>query len=106
MSNALSLMRQRANHACYRPGQQAGHYESFFLRANHPNHPLAFWIRYTLFSPNRRPENALGELWAIFFDGETQQHVAVKQEFPIMQCIFNTSALFVPDSTVFCGHLR
>ncbi len=98
MSNALSLMRQHANHARYRPGQQAGHYESFFLRANHPNRPLAFWIRYTLFSPNRRPENVLGELWAIFFDGETQQHVAVKQEFPIVQCVFNTSKFFVQVS--------
>ena len=95
MSVSLLLMCQQANYARYRPGQQAGHYESFFLRANHPNRPLAFWIRYTLFSPNRRPENALGELWAVFFDGETNQHVAVKQEFPIVQCVFNTSAFFV-----------
>jgi hypothetical protein len=95
MKNVLLQMRQQANHARYRSGQQAGHYESFFLRANHPNRPLAFWIRYTLFSPNRRPENALGELWAVFFDGGTHQHVAVKQEFPIAQCVFNTSAFFV-----------
>jgi len=95
MRNALLQMCQQANHARYQPGQTAGHYESFFLRANHPNRPLAFWIRYTLFSPNRRPENALGELWAVFFDGETRQHVAVKQEIPITQCAFDTSTFFV-----------
>ncbi len=95
MSNSPSLVRQQANHARYQPGQTAGHYESFFLRANHPNRPLAFWIRYTLFSPNRRPEEALGELWAIFFDGETYQHIVVKQELPITQFIFNTSKFFV-----------
>jgi hypothetical protein len=95
MSNSLSLMRQQANHARYQSGQMAGHYESFFLRANHPNRPLAFWIRYTLFSPNRRPEEALGELWAIFFDGETHQHVVVKQELPIEQCVLKTSEFCV-----------
>lgn len=95
MNKSLSLMRQQANHTRYQSGQLAGHYESFFLRANHPNRPLAFWIRYTLFSPNRRPENALGELWAISFDGETHQHVAVKQEAPSAKCVFKTAEFFV-----------
>ena len=36
-------------------GQPQGHYESFFQRANHPTRPLAFWIRYTLFSPHAHP---------------------------------------------------
>jgi hypothetical protein len=95
VSNSLSLMREQANHTRYQPHQKTGHYESFFLRANHPNRPLAFWIRYTLFSPNRRPEEALGELWAVFFNGETHQHVAVKQEIPLQQCVFKTSGLYV-----------
>ncbi len=73
MTNLLEQMRQEANHTRYRLGQSAGHYESFFLRANHPSRPLAFWIRYTLFSPDHHPENAIGELWAVCFDGETQQ---------------------------------
>jgi hypothetical protein len=34
MNKPLSLMRQQANHTRYQSGQQAGHYESFFLRAN------------------------------------------------------------------------
>jgi hypothetical protein len=53
------------------PSQPAGHYESYYLRGNHPNRPLAFWIRYTIFSAEGRPSDALGELWAIVIDGET-----------------------------------
>jgi len=81
-----------ANYARYRPGQQRGHYESFFVRANHPRRPLAFWIRYTIFSPLRHPEAALGELWAVYFDGETANHVAVKREVPFAACDFSSQA--------------
>ena len=95
MNSMLFPMRQQANYTRYQPGQQDGHYESFFLRANHPSRPLAFWVRYTLFSPNRHPENAIGELWAVFFDGETQQHVVVKQEIPLKQCVFKTQEFYV-----------
>ncbi len=75
--------------------QQTGHYESFFQRANHPTRPLAFWIRYTIFSPKNRPQDAIGELWAISFNGETGNHVAVKQEVPFGQCTFSSTGLFV-----------
>lgn len=82
------------NHARYR-AQPAGHYESFFQRANHPTRPLAFWIRYTVFSPAGRPEAAIGELWAVVFDGERRRHVAVKREVPIARCRFATDAFDV-----------
>jgi hypothetical protein len=95
LRNQLELARQRANHTRYQPGQEAGHYESFFLRANHPSRPLAFWIRYTIFSPEGRSEAALGELWAVYFDGESGRHVAVKKEVPLSQCTFKTSEFFV-----------
>ncbi|HWP65734.1 MAG TPA: hypothetical protein VNO26_07470 [Candidatus Limnocylindria bacterium] len=72
----------------YRPGTTAGHYESWFLRANHPERPLAFWIRYTVFSPRGRAGGACGELWAIVFDGESERSVAVKQDVPIDDCRF------------------
>lgn len=83
------------NAARYRPGQTAGHYESFFVRANHPTQPLAFWIRYTVFSPAGAPESAIGELWAIFFDGSSGVHVAVKREVPIARCAFAPDRLSV-----------
>ena len=75
--------------------QQCGHYESFFQRANHPVRPLAFWIRYTIFSPKNRPQDAIGELWAVYFNGETGQHVVAKKEVALQQCTFSTSAFFV-----------
>jgi hypothetical protein len=86
---------RQVNDTRYQPGQTTGHYESFFVRANHPTRSVAFWIRYTLFSPNQHPENALGELWAIVFDGNTGQHVAVRKEVPFGQCTFRTSEFFV-----------
>ena len=80
------------NNTQYLKGQKKGHYESFFLRANHPESPLAFWIRYTIFSPLNHPEKAIGELWAIFFDGIRNKHIAVKSEVPIADCFFSNSS--------------
>jgi hypothetical protein len=81
--------------ARYRPGQSRGHYESWFLRANHPTRRLAFWIRYTIFAPQGRPQDAIGELWAIHFDGERRQIRAAKSELPISDCNFAPSGLDV-----------
>lgn len=94
MPNEPSAFFRQVNHARFR-GQIRGHYESFFLRANHPTRSLAFWIRYTLFSPRNCPENALGELWAVFFNGETSQHAVAKQEYPLADCRFDTTAFDV-----------
>jgi hypothetical protein len=70
------------NDSRYRPGTRAGFYESYFVRANHPARALAFWIRYTVFCPRGRPDDAIGELWAVCFDGETRRHVVAKTEVP------------------------
>lgn len=77
-----------ANQTRYRRGQSNGHYESFFQRANHPTRPLAFWIRYTIFAPAGAPERAIGELWAVYFDGETNEHAVAKSEFPYSHASF------------------
>ncbi|MCS6983757.1 MAG: hypothetical protein NZM25_01345 [Leptospiraceae bacterium] len=82
MNPRVEKHKAQANFTRYR-GQPGGHYESYFLRANHPQKKEAFWIRYTIYSPRHAPEKALGELWAIWFDGHTGKHVAIKQEFPI-----------------------
>jgi hypothetical protein len=79
--------------AQYAAGTKAGHYESFFLRANHRERPLAFWIRYTIFSPRGAPEKALGELWAVWFDGEMREHNVAKCEIPARRCEFSRTAL-------------
>jgi hypothetical protein len=80
--------------ACrYAAGSNEGHYESYFQRANHPSRPLAFWIRYTIFSPRGRPQDALGELWAVYFDGEAGRIVAVREAVPMAECSFSTDGL-------------
>jgi hypothetical protein len=86
----LGLFRDRwlLDRAVYEPGQPGGHYESFYQRANHPERPLAFWIRYTVFAPHGQPSMAVGELWAVAFDGETGRHAVAKREFPIADCEF------------------
>ena len=43
----------------------------------------------------------MGQLWAIYFDGETQQHVAVKKEVPFRECTFKTD-----DFLVLIGNAR
>lgn len=73
----------------------SGHYESWFCRANHPARPLAFWIRYTIFSPKGRPSDAIGELWAVYFDGEAGAITSVKREHTIAACSFAKSELDV-----------
>jgi len=93
--DTAATWREQANLTRYQPGMRAGHYESFFVRANHPSKPQAFWIRYTIFSPRRRPEQAVGELWAVYFDGETGEHVAVKREVPYSRCHFSSSEFMV-----------
>lgn len=88
MPDRSAAARAAWNRPRFVPASPTGHYESWFLRGNHPDRPLAFWIRYTLFSPRERPGDALGELWAIWFDGEANRIVAVKEEYPLAQCAF------------------
>jgi hypothetical protein len=100
--------RREWNGARWTAGDPRGHYESWFQRANHPTRPRAFWIRYTIFSPEGRPTDAIGELWAVAFDGETGRIVAVKEEHPIRVCSFAKSELSarVADSSVDDARLR
>lgn len=92
---SVASLVQELRLAQYLPGQRRGHYESYFFRANHAQRPLAFWIRYTLFSPHRQPYRAIGELWGIWFDGETNRHVAVKKELPLGHCVFSREEFHV-----------
>ncbi len=94
-------MTESVNYTRYQKGQTKGHYESFFQRANHPSEPKAFWIRYTIFSPDRHPEKAIGELWAIYFDGISHKHIKVKKEVPFEKCIFENKRFFVKISDAF-----
>jgi len=81
--------------ARFRLGDARGHYESWFLRGNHPTRPLAFWIRYTVTSPASHPQDAEAEMFAIFFDGERGRHVVARQHHPLTDALFPTSGLGV-----------
>jgi hypothetical protein len=78
--------RAACNAVRFRAGDARGHYESYFQRANHATRPLGFWIRYTLTVPRGAPDAALGELWAIYFDGERGRITACKQSCPLARC--------------------
>jgi len=86
-------LRDGINASRFNPQSTRGFYESHFLRANHPSRDLAFWIRYTIFSPKDRLEYTEGQLWAIYFDGESSTSVAVKQSFPLSECAFSPNEL-------------
>ncbi|MCP5163083.1 MAG: hypothetical protein H6999_05310 [Hahellaceae bacterium] len=77
----------------FRRGQPRGHYESYFIRANHPSKPQAIWIRYTLFQPRHRPDLAIGELWAIWSDADRSGIVAVQQDIPLPDCVLGSRQL-------------
>lgn len=96
MATQTAMTERDAWNRCrFVPGDRAGHYESYFQRANHPTRPLAFWIRYTVFCPKGRPGEAVGELWAIYFDGESNRITAAKEVVPIASCQFSPSGLAV-----------
>lgn len=63
----------------YRPGD-AGHVESYFLRANAPDRKLAFWLKATVFAP--RADSAIAELWCIVFDAENGRYWSEKRTVP------------------------
>jgi hypothetical protein len=81
------------NRCRFDPDSAAGHYESYFLRANHPERALAFWIRYTFFSPKGRPQDSVGEMWAVYFDGERKSISAAKDCFPLSACSIGAQGL-------------
>ena len=106
MAVDLAAERSAANRCRYRRGAPQGHYESYFQRANHPARALAFWIRYTIFSPLGRPQDAVGELWAIYFDGETGRITAAKQSVPIASCDFSPDRLHAAIGSARLDHER
>jgi hypothetical protein len=93
LKRGVPAERENWNRCRYRRSGEDGHYESYFQRANHPGRPLAFWIRYTIFSPKGRPADAVGELWAIYFDGENKRIAAAKEVLPIANCAFSENGL-------------
>jgi hypothetical protein len=57
--------------------REAGHYESFYLKAAHPSEPRAVWIRHTVWKAPGA--DAVGSLWCTLFDAGWERPVAFKQ---------------------------
>ncbi len=75
---------------------EAGHYESFYLKACHPSEPVGLWIRYTV---HKRPGAApAGSLWFTLFDTREEGPAAVKQTF--------AEAGAAPDEYIHVGGAR
>jgi hypothetical protein len=81
------MERREANRLRYRGGRE-GHYESYFLRANHRELGLGFWVRYTIFAPKGQPDQAEAELWAAVFDDRPGGTVAVYKAVPFGSASF------------------
>lgn len=77
-----------ANRLRYLPGSRRGHYESYFLRANHSDQKQAFWLRYTLFIPAHpdADHQPTAEIWAAWFD--ERGALAVQQDIALNHCRF------------------
>jgi hypothetical protein len=105
---AGSELRDTINASQFDHATTRGFYESYFLRANHPTQPKAFWIRYTLFSPRGNPAATEGQLWAIYFDGHAASQTAVKQSLPFDRCSFSQRGLEVQigDAVLDGNHLK
>lgn len=106
LGQSRGVDREAANAARFRPGMRGGHYESWFQRANHPERREAFWIRYTIFVPKGRPEDAVGELWGVYF--APGRVTAVKEVHPLAACHFGDAGLDVrvAEATLSEGELR
>jgi hypothetical protein len=106
--NSDGVGRDEVNGARFDARRPSGHYESYYLRGNHPDRPLAFWLRYTVFSPAGRPADAVGELWAVVFDGESGAHTVARVEAPFTECAFSGTSLEVrvAGATLDDGGLR
>ncbi|MDQ3991508.1 MAG: hypothetical protein M3245_04255, partial [Actinomycetota bacterium] len=59
---------------------KAGHYESFYLNACHPEAPVALWIRYTVHKRPGAPPTA--SVWFTLFDRSAEGPRATKVTLP------------------------
>jgi hypothetical protein len=60
--------------------RDAGHYESFYVKATQPEGGLGVWIRHTI---HKRPHaEPTGSIWFVLFDARAPAPIAAKATFP------------------------
>lgn len=87
---------KKANSLRFESSFNKGHYESYFLRANHPTKKQAFWFRYTIFQPQNNPNEAVAELWGAFFDND--KVIAIQEDVDLSRCDLRNSENFLKIS--------
>jgi hypothetical protein len=60
---------------------QAPYYESRYIRANHPEQPLALWLRETLLLPTAG--DPVADVWVMVFDPDGAGNRALKEPYSI-----------------------
>lgn len=88
-------MADSLDRAKYSSGFQGGFFESYFLRAHHPDLPYAFWFRYALTEHRDRAQGSWGELWGVFFNGLEGSQTVVKKNFPPAKVSFSADKFHV-----------
>jgi len=78
-----------------------GHIESWFLRANDPERPRAFWLKQTILAPLEGP--AVAESWFIWFDGQRNLTVAQRATQPFVDARFDETDLVTKALTLRLG---
>ena len=81
-----------------------GLYESYFLKARHPERPQAFWLRHTV---HKRPgHDPIGSVWLTLFDADADEPVvATKENFPADR-VAADGLVRIGDSELRPGHAR
>ncbi len=65
-------------------GTRSGFYEVYFVEVQDPEHHSGLWVRYTLCSPTSGVENAVAELWGMYFDRrDPSKNMAIKETIPL-----------------------
>jgi hypothetical protein len=87
--DAAAAQARRDNFVRWDPADRVGHAESFFLKANAPDEPLAFWLKFTILAAPRGARPPKVEVWAVVFDrrGGGEAHVAAKETFLAAEAI-------------------
>jgi len=106
--SAMLSQNEKDNLVRWDPASPLGHVESYFLKANHPSEPRAFWIKFTLFCRPGEPAQAVGNVWGIVFNAKTHEHVALRQQFPLSGAVLGRERVEVRmgDSEFHTGHTK
>ena len=95
MQDPLDAFSQAVNFTRYR-GQAEGHYESFFVRANHPSSRAGVLDPLHDLQSQGTPQlTRSASCGRSYFDAERNHHVAAKQEYRFADCEFGISSFQV-----------